>query len=140
MKKTLLISSLLALSACTSYHTGKKGMQISSGINHNLSASIDVGNKVTGTAVCSEFLFFIKSAPEKQAYIPEMVSKVGNQAYDECTAGAVYDAISKNDSDILVEPQFTTVKDGFLCTRFGCLFGNTKIIVTGYSAKIKSIH
>ena len=68
-----------------------------------------------------------------------MMGAPGNQAFDECTAGAVYNAISKNNSDLLVEPQYTTVKNGFLCTMFGCLYSDTKVIVSGYSAKIKSI-
>ena len=139
MKKLFILTSVLALAACQTYHTGKTGLQIDNSVKNNLTSSIHVGPKVSGTADCNEFLFFFGSSPDKQAYIPSMMSRAGNQAYDACTAGAVYDAISKNNSDILVEPQYTTVKKGFLCTPIGCLFGNTKVIVTGYSASITSI-
>lgn len=140
MKKLYLIGIMLLVSGCTSFHTGKDSLIINPDVKHNLSASLEVGDKITGIAECPEYLFFIKPTPEKQAYIPSMMSKAGNLANDECTAGAVYDAVSKNDADMLVEPQYTTVKNGFLCTFFGCFYSNTKIIVTGYAAKIKKIY
>lgn len=140
MKKIFIILLPLGLIGCTSFHAGKDAMMVDSEVKHNLTASVEAGDKVSGTAECSEYLFFIKSAPEKQTYIPSMMSKVGNQADAECTAGAVYNAVSKSNVDWLIEPQYTTVKKGFFCVFGRCLYSTTKVIVTGYPAKIKDFN
>ncbi len=138
--KKILIFLPLALIACTDYHNSKLGMSFDERVNTNVSAQIAADNtKISGSAECWEFLFFLHADPEKQTYIPEMMNKAGNLANNACTAGAVYDAVSKNNSDLLISPQYTTVKNGLLCTPIGCLFGHTKAIVSGYSAKITAI-
>lgn len=139
MKSLAILTPVLFLAACTDYHTSGTGAMISHDVHSKSNASIVVGDKVSGSAECNDYLFFIKSRPERQTYIPEMMSKVGNLADEQCTAGAVYDAVSKNNIDLLIAPQYTSVKTGFLCTPIGCLYSNTKIIVSGYSAKINSI-
>jgi len=138
MKKIILVLPLL-ITACSSMHNSKIGADIQPQVKTDVTATINMGQKVSGMANCTEFLF-MQFTPEKQTYIPEMAAKLGNLANDECTAGAVYNAVSANNGDILVAPQYTTIKNGILCfPKLGCLFGNTKVLVSGYIGKITSV-
>lgn len=142
MKPAILLLPL-ALAACgTSYHTGRMGANIDGPDVRFVpkQAKISVSeNKISGTAKCTSSLWFINSTPERQAYGVSLQTADGNLASDECTAGAVYDAISKANADVLVAPQYTVVRKGTLCFGYRCLVGSTQVIVNGYSGKITSI-
>ena len=101
--------------------------------------SVDTSKKITGSAECSSTLWIFNSAPERQTYGPQLQTAAGNFASGACTAAALYDAMSKSQSDIIVAPQYTSVRDGVLCFGHRCLFGTTKIIVNGYAGKIATI-
>ncbi|MDR1826071.1 MAG: hypothetical protein LBQ49_00075 [Rickettsiales bacterium] len=138
MKKSMILLPL-ALVACTGYHNGKIGAVIAPipPIESKIEANVKVGEKITGSAECTEVLFLTVSAPERQTYGPELQTKTGNLANSTCTAGAIYDAMSSSDADIIVSPQYTSVKTSFGCIPFvGCLYKNTKVIVSGHAGKI----
>lgn len=144
MKKTAFLLLPLVLTACgTTYHTGRIGANID-GVDMRFvpkqaKISVDTDKKITGTAKCSSNFWFFETAPERQAYGPGLQEPAGNIASDECTAAAMYDAISKTNADVLVAPQYTTVQNGALCFGRRCLHGTTQVIVTGFSGKISSI-
>ena len=141
MKAAILLLPL-ALAACGAYHTGRIGATIDAPDIRFVpkQAKISVSeNKITGTAKCSSTLWVFNSAPERQVFGPELQTSAGNFASPECTAGAMYDAVSKANADILVAPQYTTVRNGVLCFGHRCLFGTTQVIVNGYSGKITSV-
>lgn len=143
MKKILILTSILSLAACgTSYHTGKVGMTAPSPDMQFTpqEAKISVSNsKVTGSAECSSFLWIFNSVPERQVYGAQLQTADGVMASGDCVAAAIYNAISKTDADIVVAPQYTTVKNGVLCFGTRCLFGTTKVLVKTYTGKIVSI-
>lgn len=141
MKRAILLIPL-ALTACGAYHTGRNGATIDGPDIRFVpkQAKISVSeNKITGTAKCTSALWVFNSAPERQAYGPELQEPAGNLASSECTAAAMYDAISKTNADVLVAPQYTAIRDGALCFGHRCLFGTTQVIVSGFSGKISSI-
>lgn len=143
MKNIAILTSVLVLVGCGAYHTGKTGMVISDpGIKYTpqeAKISVNTNNKLSGSASCSSFLWLFNNAPERQAYGVQLQTEDGVMASGECVAAAVYDAMSKTDADILVAPQYTTVRNGLLCFGQRCLVGTTKVLIKGYEGKITSI-
>lgn len=143
MKKIALLSSLLALTACQTYHNGKIGMTISNPdvefAPMQAKMNVDASKKITGTAECNSFLWVFNDAPWRQTYGTALQTESGNLASKACTAAAVYDAMNQSQADVIIAPQYTSVRDGVFCFGDRCLFGTTKVIVSGYSGKITEI-
>lgn len=144
MKKIISLTSLLALCACSAYHNGKVGMTISNPdiefIPMEAKVTVNDTTKITGSAECSSFLWFINNVPERQTYGTHLQTSEGNFASGACVAAAMYDAMSKTDADVIVAPQYTTARNGLLCFGSRCLAGTTKVMVKGFSGKITSIN
>ncbi len=141
MKRAILLLPL-ALTACNTVHTGVMGLNVSDEkITVPLQVNLDVDDQtpVVGVASCPSVLWMFNSAPSKRAYGTELQTTEGNFASNACTAAAVYDAIDQTSADILVAPQYKVVQKGALCFGSRCLAGTTRVSVTGYPAKIKSI-
>lgn len=143
MKKLIALTSILALAACSTVHNGKVGMTISDPdvqfTPQEAKISINTGSKLSGSAECSSFLWLFNNIPERQTYGYNLQTSEGVIASKDCVAAAVYDAMKNSDADIIVAPQYTTARNGFLCFGSRCLFGTTKVLVKGYSGKITSI-
>lgn len=144
MKKIAILTSVLSLAACTTYHTGKMGATMTGPdikyAPQEAKLSVNTREKMTGTASCESFLWIFNSVPERQAYGPKLQVSEGTVASNECMAAAMYDAMSKSDADVIVAPQYTNARDGFLCFGSRCLVGTTKVIVKGYAGKVVSIN
>ena len=144
MKKIAILTSVLALASCGAYHTGKIGATISGPdvqfTPQEAKLAINTQNKISGSATCSSLLWVFNDVPERQVYGAKLQTKDGVMASSDCVAGAVYDAMSKTDADLIVAPQYTTVRDGVLCFGYRCLFGTTKVLVKGFSGKITTIN
>lgn len=145
MKKYVLLGTiLLSLCACSAYHTGKIGMNVNDDAVEfypkQISLNVDSSSKISGSAECTSLFWIFNLTPEKQAYGVNLQTDSGVIASDECVAAAIYDAMSKTNADVIVAPQYTTVRDGLLCFGYRCLGGTTKVIVKGYSGKISNIH
>ncbi len=144
MKKLIALTSVLALAACgTTYHNGKIGMTISNPdiqyTPQEAKISINTNDRLSGVAECSSFLWVFNSAPERQTYGAKLQTGDGMNADGECLAAAVYNAMKDSSADIIVAPQYTTVKDGLLCFGTRCFAGTTKVMVKGYAGRITSI-
>ncbi|MCM1293939.1 MAG: hypothetical protein NC311_00040 [Muribaculaceae bacterium] len=143
MKKIAILSSLLALTACGTYHNGKMGMTLSNPdvefVPMQVKVNVDASKKITGTAECGSFLWVFNNVPQRQTYGPTLQTETGNLATESCTAAAVYDAMNQSQSDVIIAPQYTSMRNGAFCFGHRCLFGTTKVIVNGYSGKITAI-
>ncbi len=140
MKKIALLTALLGLTACNTYHNGRAGLVLADTVDVNTVANVkvDAGNKISGVAECSSVLYVFHSEPERQSHIPTLQTASGNIASSACTNGAIYDALDGVNADVIVAPQYTTVQNGLLCFGSRCLFGTTKVLVSGYAGKITS--
>jgi hypothetical protein len=139
-KQSLLLIGALALAACSSgYHNGKSGTILSIPdvkVAQN-EAKITIGDKISGSAECTELFFFTVKSPERQTFGPKMQEGAGNFANHACTGGAIYDAMSKSNADIIVAPHYTAVRKSFLCLPvLSCLYSNTKVVVEGNAGKV----
>jgi hypothetical protein len=136
MKKYLLI---LALAGCSSYQNTKLGVgnpEVDINKAPSLNANVAVGEKITGKASCQEILF-IKSKPYHQTYgINLQITDI--EADSSCVAGAIYDAMNKNNADVLIAPSYTVIRDEFLCIPYTrhCIYSNTEVLVSGFSGKL----
>lgn len=144
MNKTIALVSILALTGCSAYHTGRIGVNAPSKLNVDMAPkeakiAIDTSNKLTGSAECTSFLWVFNSAPERQTYGVPIQANDGDFASSDCVAAAVYDAMKNTDADTMYGLQYTAVRSGFLCFGNRCFSGNTKVIVKGYPGRITSI-
>ena len=66
-----------------------------------------------------------------------VISLQSKQAPDACTRGAVYNALSRSDADIIVTPRYEAESFNFLCIPFTnlCVWNESTAWVTGYEGK-----
>ncbi len=134
MKKIFSALACLCITACTATHQGSQSLNVE-GLSLRakpLEVSIIPGEKIQGSARCKNFFGIPISTPSKQAFNVKLETDKGNFASDECTRGAIYDAIVSSHADIILSPQYTTSGKGFLCFPWGCLFSDLTVTVTGY--------
>ena len=84
MKKIFLLTGVMALTACSTYHTGKTGFTITNPdvefIPMEAKVTVDDSSKISGSAECSSLLWVFNSAPERQAYGASLQVSDGNFA------------------------------------------------------------
>lgn len=143
MKKIAILTSVLALTACSSVHNGKIGMTVTNPeiqfTPQEAHVSINTNNKLSGAAECRSFLWLFNSVPKRKTFGPQLQESAGVMASNGCVAAAVYDAMKNSDADILAAPQYTTSQSGIFCFGSKCLAGTSKVLVKGYAGKITSI-
>ncbi|MBR1601729.1 MAG: hypothetical protein IJ677_09180 [Alphaproteobacteria bacterium] len=134
MKKICSILACLCIMACTSTNKGTQSLNVE-GLSlraRPLAVSIVPGEKIYGTAKCVNFLGIPLSSPSKQAYGAKLETQQGNFAGDNCTRGAIYDAIVSSNADLILSPQYVTTGTSFLCLPWiGCMYNDRTITVTG---------
>ena len=104
-----------------------------------LQADIRVGQQISGVAECESWFGLRTKKPKKQTYGVDLQVPEGNFVPDPCTRGAIYDALTKNNADIIIAPRYTSVKKGKFCILGLCLHVIDQIIVTGYKGKIMNL-
>lgn len=104
-----------------------------------LQADIQVGEKISGTAECQTLFGFHTKKPQKQTYEAELQVASGNFSPSACTRGALYNALIKNNADLIIAPRYTAVQDTKICLFGLCAVRKYQIIVTGYKGIINSI-
>lgn len=129
--------------ASTQYRNGRDSVKVASLDTlrvYPMEAEIVVGEKISGVAECETWFGLFSKFPSKQTFGAEIQNNAGNFAPDECTRGAIYDALVKGKADTIVAPQYTAVKKKDSCL-FGvfCFHVVDQIIVTGYKGTIKEI-
>ena len=143
MKKLLLVVAVLGLVGCSSseLRTGRNSMNLANiAVEPDpMSASIEVGQKITGTAECETWFGIQTKAPKKFTYGAALQVEDGNFTPNKCTRGAVYDALTKSKADVIIAPQYTANQEGSLCVFGACIHKVNKITVTGYKGTIKKI-
>lgn len=137
MKKIIFILPLM-LVACSDYKTGKLGANMHPTIDvQPISADIEVGERISGSAECTDLLFFRISEPSRGVYGAGTMETLAKGVDTTCAAGALYDAMSKIDADVIVAPQYTVASTRFMCIpKLNCLYQNTKVLVTGRAGKV----
>lgn len=144
MKKllTLLIGTSM-LVGCTTHTRGINNAKISEQLVEvrPMEASISVGKKMRGKAQCKSLFGFSIESPAKEAYGAELQTEAGNFAPNECTRGAVYNALSKSNADLIIAPQYEVDAFKFLCIPFidACVYRRAAIDVVGYEGFYKDI-
>ena len=71
-----------------------------------------------------------------------MQSDDGNIAPDECTRGAIYDALAKSGADTIVAPKYTAIQKKDLCIlgiKSLCLHVVDQVMGSGYKGTVKNI-
>lgn len=142
MKKYLLLAGVIALSACSvTTHKGVENGLFTDVVveSRPLQVSVVPGVKVRGSARCTSFLGFTINSPEREAYGATMQTSEGNFEGGKCTRGAVYDAISKSNSELLLAPQYTVSGKTFGCLFGACLYSDSRVDVVGYGATFSYI-
>ena len=108
---------------------------------HPLEANVEVGRKMTGRAKCTSLFGFSLESPKKRAYGSTIETAYGNIAPSACSRGAVYNALSKSKSDLIIAPQYEVDDFSFLCIPFTgwCVYRTSDISVTGYEGYYTNI-
>lgn len=140
MKKTLILTSVLVLTACSTVHN--KGINGSVIPNTDvevrpLETSIRVGEQVQGVATCTKLLGITLSGPEKESYGATLQTTEGNIANGDCTRGAIYNALKGKDADLILAPQYEVEGSRMLCIPVvdACLYKTSTVVVKGYAGK-----
>lgn len=141
MKKILMLQMLLILlvgCASTEQHNGRQSVLMNNVTiePRPLQADIQVGRAISGVGECESWFGFITKQPQKQTYGADMQEPQGNFAPSACTRGAVYDALSKNNADVIIAPRYTSIKKKNLCILGLCLHTIDQIIVSGYKGDV----
>lgn len=143
MKKLLLVVAVLGLVGCSTseLRNGRNSVNLANiAIEPEpMTASIKVGQKISGTAECETLFGFTLSSPKKLTYGADLQVEDGNFAPSKCTRGAIYDALTKNKADVIIAPQYTATEDGTFCIFGHCAYRSNKITVTGYKGTIEKI-
>ena len=144
MKKIVIILvAVFVVTGCSSieYHNGRNSLLMETiRIEPNpIEADIQVGEKISGTAECKMLFGFTIDSPQKQTYGSDLQVSAGNFSPRACTRGALYNALIKNNADLIIAPRYTAVQDAKLCIFGLCVFRNYQIIITGYKGTIKKI-
>lgn len=144
MKKLLILEALLILLiACSSVeqHNGRQSVLMNTVAiePRPLQADIQVGKAISGVAECETWFGFITKQPQKQTYGVDMQEPQGNYAPNACTRGAVYDALSKSNADVIVAPRYTSIKKKNWCILGLCLHSVDQIIVSGYKGDVVNL-
>ncbi|MBR5609027.1 MAG: hypothetical protein IKW63_02020 [Elusimicrobiaceae bacterium] len=145
MKKlSLLVLAAVCLVGCSSvgYHNAKSSMLLND-INKintpSFKADVEVGEKISGVAECESWFGFTTKQPARQTYEAKLQSNSGNLAPSACTRGALYDAMSKSNADVIITPKYTSVNKDNWCVFGYCIHKVRQIIVTGYKGTVKKI-
>ena len=130
---------LIGLTGCGTTKISQPAAPYAVTVKKELSADVKVGDKITGNANIS-VLFGIFSWGESKfaegvSYggAPEGGGIFGPGPEAEVKAAAVYDAVSKNKTDVIVTPAYILdIKNYFV-------FKTIKADVTGYSGTVSSL-
>lgn len=144
MKKAVwlgLAAILCVGCSSTQYHNGRGSILLEQITvePRPLQADITVGPAISGVAECESWFGIRTKKPQKQTYGISLQTDEGNFVPNDCTRGAVYNALTNSKSDVIIAPRYTSVKKGSWCLFGLCLHVTDQIIVTGYGGKIHSI-
>ena len=145
MKKLgLLALSAVCLVGCsTAAYRNARGSMVLDEINTintpAFKADVVVGEKISGVAECESWFGITTKSPARQTHDVKLQSNAGNLASSACTRGALYDAMSKSNADVIITPRYTSVNKNNWCILGYCIHKVSQIIVTGYKGSVKNI-
>lgn len=148
MKKQLMVLALALFAAvgCTSTNVSSTSAPVASGISAPLTATVTVGEEVTGESTTTLILGLIKLGDTKFADgvnygigggAPGLLDQVIPGAVGPTKAAAAYKALTSSGADVLVAPKYEVVVNDFF------VFGTVKAKVTakkGTLSNIKSVN
>ena len=130
MNKPMILglSLLMTTTACSVTNKSVLSAPVGVSATSNLYATVDVGEKIEGTAKATTFLRLIElSGPDTFAD-----GVFGGMAAG-LKAAAAYNAMSKSGAEVIVNPHYV------VNTKGGILFQTSTVNVTGYKGTISSI-
>lgn len=144
MKKVLIASSLLiagTLTGCSSMNMSSNSMPLAGGVQTDLKADIDVGEKISGHSAATKILFFTMGADSEYAdgvnYGASSASAGGllplPDPVAQVKAAAAYNAIESSGADVIVAPRYIVKKQDYF------VYGTIDVTVEGYKGTIKSV-
>ncbi len=143
MKKALIASSLLlagALSGCSSMNVSSSPVPLNGTVATDLTADIEVGEKITGHSSATKILFFTLS--DDSEYADGMtygngggsaLSLGGLDPVSAVKSAAAYNAISESGADVIVAPRYVVKKNDYV------VYGTIEVTVEGYKGTIRSV-
>ena len=140
MNHLKLISALalsMAFVGCSSLNQSAPSTGLSSSVEADFAADIELGPKATGRSKTTVILGFIKLGDSQFADgVNYGVGKpsFGFGATEDAKSAAAYKALQTNKSDSLVAPRYTVDEFNFLY-----IFRTIDAEVTGFTGKIKSV-
>ena len=143
--KKVVIAVLVSLGVvgCSSmeHHNGRNSVLVQNAViePNPLQADIKVGAQISGTASCESWFGFLTKKPQRQTYGAVLQVADGNVAPSACARGAIYDALNKSGADMILVPQYTSVRKSEGCIFGWCIHHEDKIIVTGYKGTLGNI-
>lgn len=145
MKKLcLLVLTAVCLVGCSSaaYRNARGSMVLDDMNKINtpaFKADVEVGEKISGVAECESWFGITTKQPARQTHDAKLQSNAGNLAPSACTRGALYEAMSKSNADVIITPRYTSVSKDNWCILGYCIHKVRQIIVTGYKGSVKNI-
>ncbi|MEQ6886550.1 hypothetical protein [Salicola sp. Rm-C-2C1-2] len=135
-----IASGALALGGCSATKVSTNSMPLTSPLQTNVEADVEVGGKISGEATFSRFLVFPIGADDST--LAEGVSYGGGvtsgygyfgQEVQKAKAAAAYEAVESSGADIIVAPKYEIDRSNYL------IFSTTQVKVSGYKGTINSI-
>ncbi len=135
LKMCVLLFAIISLNGCARFNTNTKGNEINIDDVEGIPMEVDVkvGDKISGTCSYKSLFGFALEHPEKLAYGVELEHDVTPNA-SECVQGAVYQAISSSNADVIIAPRYFSDEVNLFCLPFfnACIWRSQEMKVVGY--------
>lgn len=136
------LSMLVMACSSVSYHNGRNSISLAQPDQvdlYPLQADVKVEQQISGVAECESWFGFLTKKPQRQTFGATLQEASGDFSPSPCTRGAIYDALAKNNAEMILSPRYTAVQKKNWCLLGLCLHKVNQIIVTGYKASVKNI-
>ena len=120
------------------HNNGRNSILTKSSVQSPLQATMSVSEPIKGEATCKSWIGgLFRQYPKKQTFGATLQSEEGNIAPNQCTRGALYNALTNNNAEYIVAPKYDTITDSRFCLFGFCLYKVQNVTITGYKANIK---
>ncbi len=131
----LVLVIMFSLNGCTRINTNTKGSDVNVVPVEAIpmEVSVKVGEKISGDCSFKSIFGIPLEAPEKRAFGVEFDQAFANFG-GICTEGAVHDAVSKVNADVMIAPRYTVSGFTLFCLPFtdACIWKSKDVNVSGY--------
>lgn len=135
----MAIPVLLFISNCTSLTKSQFSAPLRSDVKIPVKADVEIGEKISGNASVTTVLEIFKfGMPSKYAVglnynTDSGFSPIEIDPYSSIKDAAAYNAVSKSNADVIVNPKYSIEENNYL------LFSTVKVTVQGYKGTLKGL-